>query len=271
MISKGIWLFLFTLSVLSQLRAQCVSELAVGEAAGVPGATVPVEVIGEASCKVTGFSLAIGHDDALVSFVDATPGPFLVEHAGSDLSFQVNAQSGYTVIGALFDISFPLTIPATVIASGTVLATMNYKIVAGANSGSTVLLNRTKTYGGGFPVANIFSRPPGGVPLEPVLVDGLVTVEESVRFRRGDANEDGNLDLSDVVTILVDLFGGRPTPCQKSADVDDSGTITISDAVFLVVALFAGGPVPPDPLVDCGEDRTMDDLTCESNSPCFSL
>lgn len=95
-----------------------------------------------------------------------------------------------------------------------------------------------------------------------------VTVEDLIEFQRGDTNEDGFLDVSDIVTLLRQLFDEYPTRCQKSADVDDTGTISITDALFLVKSLFGGGPLPPDPLGDCGVDLTTDDLTCESYSPC---
>ena len=46
----------------------------------------------------------------------------------------------------------------------------------------------------------------------------------------GDANEDGNIDVSDITTIASYILGGTPSPFNmKNADVDGDGQITVSD------------------------------------------
>ncbi len=88
-------------------------------------------------------------------------------------------------------------------------------------------------------------------------------------FLRGDANADGNQNLTDAVFVLNHLFGGGPEPtCTKSADANDSGTVDIADPVFLLNGLFTGGPPPPVPFPECGIDPTIDDLTCLSFEAC---
>lgn len=70
--------------------------------------------------------------------------------------------------------------------------------------------------------------------------------------------------ISDAVFILNFLFiGGRAPECLKAADVDDTGSIDLTDAVYLLNYLFIGGAAPADP-VDCGEDPTDDELTCDT-------
>ncbi len=85
-------------------------------------------------------------------------------------------------------------------------------------------------------------------------------------FRRGDANGDGGVDISDAVFILGELFiPMSPTgPCQDADDVNDDGGVDISDAVFLLATLFIPmSPVPPAPGVSiCGPDPTMDSVEC---------
>ena len=69
-------------------------------------------------------------------------------------------------------------------------------------------------------------------------------------FRRGDANADGDSNITDAVGILEHLFGSGEKPsCLGSADANDSGTIDIADPVFLLNFLFSGGPQPAEP---CG-------------------
>ncbi len=90
------------------------------------------------------------------------------------------------------------------------------------------------------------------------------------RFKRGDANADGNQNLTDAVFVLNHLFGGGDEPtCAKSADVNDSGAVDLTDPVFLLNFLFLGRlPSPPAPFAECGPDPTVDDLTCESFEGC---
>ncbi len=89
-------------------------------------------------------------------------------------------------------------------------------------------------------------------------------------FRRGDANDDGAVNISDPVFTLSFLFlGGRTPGCLKAADVDDSGDLNITDAVFELGFLFLGGPPPRPPGHErCGEDPTQDALACEAQPQC---
>ncbi len=89
-------------------------------------------------------------------------------------------------------------------------------------------------------------------------------------FRRGFANPDKRLDLSDAVHVLGYLFLGQPQalPCEKAADLDDDGRINITDPVYLLGYLFTGGKEPPPPFAACGLDSTADGLSCESFPAC---
>jgi len=98
----------------------------------------------------------------------------------------------------------------------------------------------------------------GAVPLEP-------------RFRRGDSDADGSMDLSDAIYTLSHLFlAGEWPACPDAADADDDGALAITDAVFTIERLFLGGPVLPAPgSVDCGDDATQDGLAaCSYGATC---
>ena len=92
------------------------------------------------------------------------------------------------------------------------------------------------------------------------------------KFIRGDSNADGSVDLSDAVTILRYLFLGEgEITCIDSADVNDNGEVGgdgVTDAIHLLAYLFLGGAAPPEPLGDCGFDRTLDVLTCDGHAAC---
>jgi N-acetylmuramoyl-L-alanine amidase len=89
-----------------------------------------------------------------------------------------------------------------------------------------------------------------------------VLAEDGGRFRRGDANSSGVVDLADAVSILDWLFrSGRSPDCPDAADVNDSGVLDISDAVAVLIWLFQGGFTPPPPgPIDCGADPSADGL-----------
>ncbi len=86
-------------------------------------------------------------------------------------------------------------------------------------------------------------------------------------LRRGDANVDGTLDLTDPVSVLNYQFLAGPIPaCLDAADADDSGSLDLTDAVYSLNYQFLAGPRPPAPGPDtCGPDPTDDpagDLGC---------
>jgi hypothetical protein len=90
------------------------------------------------------------------------------------------------------------------------------------------------------------------------------------RFRRGDANADGRVDISDAIRILGYLFLGRQgMACDSAADADDSGSLDISDPIRILVHLFLSAAPPPAPGPErCGADPTKDALPCDV-STCF--
>ena len=154
------WIVLMMLAVVNLTVACEVSELAVGESAGAPGTIVEIEVQGDASCEVAGFSLAIGHDVDVLRFVDAEPSEFVKGYAGDGLFFHTEGRNdeGYAVIAAIFDFQFPFNLPPTPVPEGTVLATLRYEILSDAPGGPSTLLNRALTFGEN-PVNNIFLAP----------------------------------------------------------------------------------------------------------------
>ncbi len=89
-------------------------------------------------------------------------------------------------------------------------------------------------------------------------------------FRRGDADDNGAVQLTDAVGILNFLFAGGEATCVDAADADDNGTVQLTDAVYVLTFLFAAGPAPPAPgTVDCGSDPDPDDgMGCEAYNSC---
>jgi len=89
------------------------------------------------------------------------------------------------------------------------------------------------------------------------------------RFRRGEVNGDGKLDLSDAVVTLEFLFLGAAEPdCLDATDGNDSGSVDLSDAVYALGYLFLGTAPPPEPFPECGSDPTPDELGCGDFPSC---
>lgn len=87
-----------------------------------------------------------------------------------------------------------------------------------------------------------------------------------VSFRRGDANSDSLVDLSDGITTLNHLFLAGPIPaCLDAADVDDDGQVIVTDAVDTFRFLYEGGvALAGRGIFECGLDDDGDMLSCEN-------
>lgn len=83
------------------------------------------------------------------------------------------------------------------------------------------------------------------------------------RFRRGDANADGAVDLADAIFTLNHLFRSGEAPvCPDAADADDTVGLDLTDPIFLLDHLFRSGPGLQAPgSSDCGDDPTPDALS----------
>jgi hypothetical protein len=101
-------------------------------------------------------------------------------------------------------------------------------------------------------------------------------------FHRGDCNSSGELngfsvEIADVVAIASYLRARFDPPCVDACDANDDGDVDISDIMFLASYLFLRGPFPPAPgpglgrlmghimPISAGEDPTDDNLDCGSS------
>jgi hypothetical protein len=86
-------------------------------------------------------------------------------------------------------------------------------------------------------------------------------------FIRGDANDDGKVNIADPIWIINELVRGGPaTVCQSAADANDDGDVDLSDSMYLINWRFMGGPEPTAPFPDCGQDPSADSLDCPEGS-----
>ncbi len=86
--------------------------------------------------------------------------------------------------------------------------------------------------------------------------DGNNPVEEpsffvvvEISWVEGDANRDGNINITDAVYLLQFIFaGGSPPHPHLAGDANCSGVVNITDVVYIIAWIFCGGPPP----IDCG-------------------
>lgn len=92
---------------------------------------------------------------------------------------------------------------------------------------------------------------PGGGPVQGFGVTDLhqayTPPAAGFELLRGDANQDGDVDLGDVLFTLFELFvePGIGFPCPAAADATKDGQADVADVAFLLGFLFRGGPSPP--------------------------
>jgi hypothetical protein len=91
-------------------------------------------------------------------------------------------------------------------------------------------------------------------------------------FRRGDANDDARVDISDAIATLAFLFLDRGEPaCLDAADSNDDGRADVSDVIFTLDDLFgpyAVSRIPAPGPSACGLDPTSDELGCGLLASC---
>lgn len=84
------------------------------------------------------------------------------------------------------------------------------------------------------------------------------------KFRRGDFNADGAIDVTDTLFFSNILSADAERPCQDAIDVNDDGTIDVSDSVYFTEWQTQGGPEPKGPGPNTiGPDPTSDSLGCD--------
>ena len=88
-------------------------------------------------------------------------------------------------------------------------------------------------------------------------------------FTRGDANNDGDVNIVDAAYLLNHFLPVPVFDCLDAADFDDNGSINVVDASFLLSHLLPSPNLPPPNYPNCGVDPTPDNLMCCTYPPCW--
>jgi len=133
------------------------------------------------------------------------------------------------------------------------------EVVHSLGGTATTLTDKTPDEGtNNYELAVSFCGQPCGAPLTCSCFVG----DADPKFRRGDVDRNGSMELTDAVIILNHLFRGEAAPaCLDAADSDDNSAVELTDPIFILQALFQGKDQPPLPgSTNCGVDPTADDL-----------
>ncbi len=237
---------------------------------GDVGASIPIMLNNDQT--LYGFSLSIKCDPAKLKIVD--PGIDLAGAVVPDAGWsfgQWEADGSHVSWGVVLDVTEPFDVNKVVPAGqGLRLANLRVDVTATAAATDVVKFENVP--------ANPSANPPEpgaknllvgnqGETVAFVTANGTITIEkiDEITFKRGDANHDGNVDISDAVFSLNFQFLGGPAPlCRDAADVNDDGTINITDPIYALTFLFQGGQGIPPPFAAPGVDTTQDALTCDA-------
>jgi len=103
---------------------------------------------------------------------------------------------------------------------------------------------------------------PGLAEIEVIATPSLEVRPFARWFRRGDADCNGTLSVTDGIRVLRALFAGAGLCCEAAADSDGDGRVVISDAVRIFQFLFIAG-APLDSFERC-DPRPVVSLDCET-------
>ena len=79
------------------------------------------------------------------------------------------------------------------------------------------------------------------------MIFGAIPDEADI-IKRGDANNDNSVNVSDASYINSYLYSGGPAPpCLNQADVNNDGSVNVSDSIYLLNWLYSSGNPPPSP------------------------
>ena len=140
---------------------------------------------------------------------------------------------------------------------------LGFDLTPSVNSGDIHGLAATPNGPFNFPVTYVVGRDSGTI----TMLSGDLSGTGS-DFVRGDAVPDGSLNLLDATEMLLELFQLQDSVCTDSLDANDDGAFNIADPLFLLDYLFSGGTPISDPSGVCGEDPTVDNLTCQEFPGC---
>jgi hypothetical protein len=205
---------------------------------GSPGQQLIIYVYGNWSIELAGYEIAFYYDSSILEIVT-------VDLVGTVADYPT---SEWIIYWSFNDLEIPAYVLASAVTWGTdyippgsgALFRVVFNISMSAPPGDTIIDIAQEV--GPLPSYTTYSDPLGTV-IYPDLIDGTITI---IPYLCGDCNNDGEINLGDVVYLINYLFrsGSEPQPLLCVGDCTADGTVDLGDVVYLINYLFRGGSPP---------------------------
>ena len=225
-----------------------------------------LEFIGFNLDPLQGFTISMTFDPEKVHVLSGHIRDTITEAVGAEfIDPVIDNENGSFILGVLLDIGPPFE-TQMIPAGGTAfsIAKADLLVTPEVNPDSLEeVIPLTLVDGlGSPPKKNIFVI--DNESILPRKEDGSITVIRDVPFLRGDAFKDGKINITDPIRIInFALLQIQGVPCQKAADANDDGRVDLADVLTILFYLFRGTEIIAAPFPEVGFDPTPDLLSCE--------
>ncbi|NRA75702.1 MAG: tandem-95 repeat protein, partial [Planctomycetes bacterium] len=136
------------------------------------------------------------------------------------------------------------------------------------NSDGTLTYSADDNFVGNDTMIYVVQDGHGGSATATIVVTVTASASSAMAVIRGDANIDGQLDVSDAVETVLYLFDSDPVACLLALDSNDDELVDLGDIIFSLNNLFSTGADPAAPYPFCGTDPTPGSLPCAGFGLC---
>ncbi|MGE4619706.1 MAG: dockerin type I domain-containing protein [Planctomycetota bacterium] len=268
-------IFLAIFSICTPAPAQ--DLMWIEDSTAIPGAHADVIVRLNNDYHIQGFQSAIRWDSNVFTHVDeGTSGldietllnPYEVEFFTSTYDDNLEPGVGWAACAAIFDFSPPFG--GHMLAPGSGNSIVRFQLEVAADNALVGSCSEIIPVNGlGHPaIHNILTI--DGISTMPLLQGGEICFINAVTFMRGDANDDGSLNLADAIFMINYFFGdGTAASCSAAADSNSDFTIDLGDVIYLINHQFLDGAPPASPWPGCGADPAGESgLGCDNYNHC---
>lgn len=205
-----------------------VRTLAVADVQGAAGAMVSIPIMLSEGAGISALQFTLGFDPAILT--PAANPVALGSLVPSTFTVSANtARAGQITVV----ISPPLTSPLPTFNSGSgTIVTLSFQVVGSATPGATSSLT----------LSNISASDRNANPIAITAQNGRFTV---LAVRRGDINQDGVINVQDLILLIRHLTGESPLTgaALQAADVNGDGQVNVQDVVRLIQHLTGERPL----------------------------
>jgi hypothetical protein len=136
------------------------------------------------------------------------------------------------------------------------------------NADSTLSYTADDNFTGSDTILYVVDDSHGGTATASIVIAVTAPIAAGLAIIRGDANIDGQLDVSDPVETVLYLFDADPVACLLALDSNDDEMVDLGDIIFSLNNLFSTGADPASPFPFCGLDPTVGALPCAGFGLC---